>query len=499
MATSYTSLLGFALPVQGELNGTWGTTVNNSITQLADDAIAGVATASVLASDWTLTTTGSGATNEARKAILIATGSPGVSRNIIAPNKSKAYIVINQSNANVVIKGTATTGVTVSSGSAALVAWNGSDFIDASPAIPSIQSSASQLIGSIAGTDTITGSLTPALTAYATGQTFRFISAGANTGAVTININGLGAKSITKLGATALAANDIPSGAVVEVVYAGTQFQLVGPAVAITAPQFDNDTSIATTAFVQRALGNFAGISAYAVNTVLTVNNIGKWVVPATNTGLTFTLPLANAVVAGTTITVFGNALGVTISRQGGSNLIVNGVSSVTSISIGAADTYQFISEGTNYWYVFGSTSSFTGTGSIVKADSPTFTGNPTAPTPTTGDNDTSIATTAFVNASCLGLGQTWQDVTTSRASSTTYTNTTGRPIAVVISGITNSSEQGVTGFTVSGLQIFMGNTSSQTVTTTFYSGAGPFIVPNGATYAATFIFTSTKKWSELR
>jgi len=34
-----------------------------------------------------------------------------------------------------------------------------------------------------------------------------------------------------------------------------------------------------------------------------------------------------------------------------------------------------------------------------LKADlnSPTFTGNPSAPTPTTGDNDTSIATTAFV------------------------------------------------------------------------------------------------------
>lgn len=30
---------------------------------------------------------------------------------------------------------------------------------------------------------------------------------------------------------------------------------------------------------------------------------------------------------------------------------------------------------------------------------SPAFSGNPTAPTPAVGDNDTSIATTAFVNA----------------------------------------------------------------------------------------------------
>ena len=130
MATSYTSLLGFALPVTGELDGTWGTTVNNSITELVEDSIAATATASVASGDWTLSTTGAGATNEARCAILIPTGSPGVSRNIIAPSQSKAYIVINQSNAAVVLKGSATTGVTITAGVTSLVAWNGSDFVE---------------------------------------------------------------------------------------------------------------------------------------------------------------------------------------------------------------------------------------------------------------------------------------------------------------------------------------------------------------------------------
>ena len=40
MTTAYTSLLGLALPVTGELSGTWGDTVNNSITSLLDSAIA---------------------------------------------------------------------------------------------------------------------------------------------------------------------------------------------------------------------------------------------------------------------------------------------------------------------------------------------------------------------------------------------------------------------------------------------------------------------------
>ena len=128
MATAYTSLLGLALPVPGELSGTWGTTVNDSITQLTEDAIAGVATASVASGDWTLTTTGSGASNQARMAILIPTGSPGVSRNIIAPSQSKTYTIINQSNAAVVVKGAATMGVSIPAGTNAQVSWNGSDF-----------------------------------------------------------------------------------------------------------------------------------------------------------------------------------------------------------------------------------------------------------------------------------------------------------------------------------------------------------------------------------
>jgi hypothetical protein len=129
MATNYTSLLGFALPTTGELSGTWGQVVNDNITELVEDAIAATATASVASGDWTLSTTGSGSANEARCAILIPTGSPGVSRNIIAPSQSKAYVVINQSNAAVVVKGSATTGVTIAAGAKAVVAWNGSDFV----------------------------------------------------------------------------------------------------------------------------------------------------------------------------------------------------------------------------------------------------------------------------------------------------------------------------------------------------------------------------------
>lgn len=128
MATQYTSLLGFAKPTTGELAGTWGVTINDSFTQLADDAIASTAVIDVTGGNVTLTTTGSGASNEARRAIIRVTGSPGVTRNVIAPSQSKVYSVINQSDSSIVFKGAATTGVTIGAGVAQVLAWNGTDF-----------------------------------------------------------------------------------------------------------------------------------------------------------------------------------------------------------------------------------------------------------------------------------------------------------------------------------------------------------------------------------
>lgn len=80
---------------------------------------------------------------------------------------------------------------------------------------------------SVSGTNTITATATPTVAAYYTGQTFRFVPAVTNTGAVTVNIDGVGAKAITKSGSTALVAGDLTAGVSVQVTYDGTQFQLI--------------------------------------------------------------------------------------------------------------------------------------------------------------------------------------------------------------------------------------------------------------------------------
>tara|TARA_R100001082_G_scaffold44580_1_gene23762 strand:- start:6658 stop:8721 length:2064 start_codon:yes stop_codon:yes gene_type:complete len=73
-------------------------------------------------------------------------------------------------------------------------------------------------------------SLSPAVTAYASGQVFHFKAANANTGASTLNVNSVGAKTIVKDVNTALASGDISQNEVISVIYDGTNFQMVGNA-----------------------------------------------------------------------------------------------------------------------------------------------------------------------------------------------------------------------------------------------------------------------------
>lgn len=132
MTTAATSLLGLALPVTGELSGTWGDTVNNSITALLDSAVAGTTTLSADA-DVTLTTT-TLAANQAREAIILWTAAGTVTRYITAPAQSKIYAVLNKSSTqSIVLRGVGpTTGVTILAGKQAMVAWDGTDYVEIS-------------------------------------------------------------------------------------------------------------------------------------------------------------------------------------------------------------------------------------------------------------------------------------------------------------------------------------------------------------------------------
>lgn len=114
--------------------------------------------------------------------------------------------------------------------------------------------------------------LTPAPSAYAAGQRFSFLAANANTGASTLNVNSLGTKTIKKLHDQDLEAGDIEASMIVDVVYDGTNLQMLNPAgtniSAATASAVttffdgatDQTTSIYDTAGEDMVAGNLAAV-----------------------------------------------------------------------------------------------------------------------------------------------------------------------------------------------------------------------------------------------
>lgn len=127
------------------------------------------------------------------------------------------------------------------------------------PTVADFQLSRSQYATNVAGTNTITADLTPALSAYEAGMVIRFKAVGANTGPVTINLNGKGAKAVQFQNA-ALVGGEIGSAVVHEFMYDGTQFQLFN-AVNVAAPLWGGTTGGTATAYT---IAPAPAITAYA-------------------------------------------------------------------------------------------------------------------------------------------------------------------------------------------------------------------------------------------
>jgi len=141
MTTAYSTLLGLALPVTGELSGTWGDTVDNGITRYLDIAVAGTVT---LTNDGavtlSLTNGDSSATNivssltgagtvTAQFALIRVTGTLTVAKVLTAPSSSRTYVVVNAATGSTVtVKASGQTGVSIAVGETAFVYFNGTDY-----------------------------------------------------------------------------------------------------------------------------------------------------------------------------------------------------------------------------------------------------------------------------------------------------------------------------------------------------------------------------------
>jgi hypothetical protein len=129
-------------------------------------------------------------------------------------------------------------------------------------------------------------------------------------------------------------------------------------------------------------------------------------------------------------------------------------------------------------------------TSGSVTLDAPAIAGSTVLTLPaTTG--------TVALTSEVIGVGQTWQNVTSSRALATTYTNNTGKPIQVAITAGGGSNGNIMT-VTCNSLAILAGRT--------VYASEGgslpfSFIVPNLGTYsiAQSGSGGSIASWHELR
>jgi hypothetical protein len=161
MTTAYTPILKLALPVTGELNGTWGDVVNNNITSMVEQAVAGLATINTWTTASHTLTSADGTTDEARCAILECSGAPGAAATVICPAASKVYIIKNSVTGGyaVTLKTSAGTGISVANGATALLYCDGTNVVSGGGLGGDVVGPASATDNAIARFDGTTGKI----------------------------------------------------------------------------------------------------------------------------------------------------------------------------------------------------------------------------------------------------------------------------------------------------------------------------------------------------
>lgn len=225
----------------------------------------------------------------------------------------------------------------------------------------------------------MTATLTPAATALTAGLQIDVLPNLANTTTTpTLNVSGLGAKTITKCGTTALAAGDYSTTAVAEFVYDGTEMQLLNPQAAGCGSGGGG-----TPAYPLTITGGVSGGVVYgSTSTQLTVSPAGtanvlmKWGGAGNAPGSSSLTDNGTTLTGSESVTLSGNltenALGTATSGSGnfGSyTFSING-SHWTGSAAAADDFTQILTEGTgtnpSLTSTLGFTTASTGTTQII-------------------------------------------------------------------------------------------------------------------------------------
>lgn len=158
MASSYSSTLRLELIGDGDQSGIWGQTTNNNLGFLLEQAITGVVTITMTDANYVLTSF-NGVVDEARNALIIATGTNSQQRNIVAPLVEKIYTIKNSTTGGFAVQiiGATGTGVVIPNGSTASVFCDGFNFYPLSTGSSGNFTVNGNL--SVTGTTSLTGAL----------------------------------------------------------------------------------------------------------------------------------------------------------------------------------------------------------------------------------------------------------------------------------------------------------------------------------------------------
>ncbi len=265
---------------------------------------------------------------------------------------------------------------------------------DAQPSFRKLGSSdlSPQWYAAAAGTgDVNTVDLTPAATSLATGLEVNFMPIAANTQvAPTLDVNGLGAKTIVKLGGAPLQANDLTTGAIAKVIYDGVNWQLQNPQtsangtvtnVTASAPLSVATGSSTPVISIPQASGSASGYLSSSdwttFNNKGTVTSVGV-TAPITNTGTAsapvIAIPQASGSVAGylsptdwSTFNSKGNGTVTNVTASGPLSVATGTTTPAISIQQAASGTNGYLSS--TDWNTFNNKGS--GTVTDVTASAP--------------------------------------------------------------------------------------------------------------------------------
>lgn len=150
------------------------------------------------------------------------------------------------------------------------------------PMLSLIQQNAALFALDTGGVNACIVTLSPPLSTYSVGQVVHFKVANTNTGAATLNINNLGAKSLNKNG-QALVAGDLTSGDMVTVSYDGAAFQVQS---AMRTP-IVTDNAISGDKIHGGTISDFTsvGIDDNATSTILTLDSDNSMTLKVDDTG----------------------------------------------------------------------------------------------------------------------------------------------------------------------------------------------------------------------